>query len=392
MNDLTSIWNPSNCLTQKQLMLYLQQKLEREETYVVETHINDCELCNDALEGLMNQKSDNLEQIIDEINTHLNKKLPTKLKATKNSETKVHNTLKQEKNTKFRWLYAASILLIVGLGYSVFSFITKYKPKENIVQHTDNPNLNPDESTYKPLKDSSGEVINLQTTPEEVNDLKNTPLSSEKNNSELNELETKEDKKLATANNPQSTADVQNSDLNNLDKPNLDINVQKNIPKQSERDIARTQIEDEKIEENKLISKKKSTSYGLSKEASAPQTQAPAVNQLNYSSNQNTKEEMAKTTSSKVASINDTNEDISSIKSMVDKGQYKKAIRQLNKLKDTHQTYNQDEFNYYLAICYYHQKDFKLAEANFNKVKNTPNFGTSATQYLQEIEKKQLSK
>ena len=53
MNDFATILANSHCVSQTQLLAYIQNQLDKDEAYLVESHINDCQLCNDALDALM---------------------------------------------------------------------------------------------------------------------------------------------------------------------------------------------------------------------------------------------------------------------------------------------------------------------------------------------------
>jgi|GEM_PF-3703621 hypothetical protein len=50
------ILDDSRCLTRRQIFDYLEDKLSAEERYVVESHLNDCPFCSDALEGFAAEK------------------------------------------------------------------------------------------------------------------------------------------------------------------------------------------------------------------------------------------------------------------------------------------------------------------------------------------------
>jgi TonB family protein len=46
------IYNPTDCLSEKTLFDYIDNKLSQKERHIVEKHLLDCEMCSDALEGL----------------------------------------------------------------------------------------------------------------------------------------------------------------------------------------------------------------------------------------------------------------------------------------------------------------------------------------------------
>ena len=47
-----TIYNPTDCLSEKMLFDYIDNKLNQKERHIVEKHLLDCEMCSDALEGL----------------------------------------------------------------------------------------------------------------------------------------------------------------------------------------------------------------------------------------------------------------------------------------------------------------------------------------------------
>jgi hypothetical protein len=163
MSDLSSIFTQSHCISKTQMLAYIQQKLDKEEAYLVESHINDCQFCNDALDALIEADLVETEQIIHEAKSTLNQKLFPVLKLETNSHTANNNVRDFEisKKTLSRWLAAASILLLIGLGgYTVFSYI-----KSNKQELSMNEKGNP-KSTYKApyatTPSNHGETIELR--------------------------------------------------------------------------------------------------------------------------------------------------------------------------------------------------------------------------------------
>jgi hypothetical protein len=53
MIETSDIWTQSKCLTLNQMQQYLAQQLEPEEVRLVETHLCECMLCSDAIDGFM---------------------------------------------------------------------------------------------------------------------------------------------------------------------------------------------------------------------------------------------------------------------------------------------------------------------------------------------------
>lgn len=130
MSDFSSIFSSSHCVSKTQLLAYMQQKLDKEENYLVESHLNDCQFCNDALDALIDTDLGVVNQDLLEAKTALEKKLfpVLKVESTPIIQENFEQKFEISKKTFTRWLAAASVLLLIGLGgYSVFSFINSQK-------------------------------------------------------------------------------------------------------------------------------------------------------------------------------------------------------------------------------------------------------------------------
>lgn len=106
-NDLKhTIYSPGDCLSEKMLFDYIDNKLSQKERHIVEKHLLDCEMCSDALEGL--------EMVTDRNRITLIKEAINK---------RIHETTKKEAivvsfNYKMAFSIAATIaLLIVGVFF-----------------------------------------------------------------------------------------------------------------------------------------------------------------------------------------------------------------------------------------------------------------------------------
>lgn len=55
--DALHIFEETGCLSEQQLLDYLNGRLSDEEMHLTETHITGCEFCSDALEGLAEVKN-----------------------------------------------------------------------------------------------------------------------------------------------------------------------------------------------------------------------------------------------------------------------------------------------------------------------------------------------
>ncbi len=100
------IYLPGDCLSEKMLFDYIDNKLHNKERHIVEKHLLDCEMCSDALEGLELVKDRNRISIIKEA---INKRV---LEATEKEAIVVSF------NYKLVFSIAATIaLLIVGVFF-----------------------------------------------------------------------------------------------------------------------------------------------------------------------------------------------------------------------------------------------------------------------------------
>ncbi len=162
MSDYSSIFVHSSCVSKAQLVAYVQQKLDREEAYLVESHINDCQFCNDALDGLLEANLQNVENDLLATKSELKSTLfPAPLEEI--ASTPKNNNIREfeiSKKTFSRWLVAASVLLIIGLGgYSVFSYIKSTK-KELALKEGKSGGKSYD-AKYSEPKGDANEIVSL---------------------------------------------------------------------------------------------------------------------------------------------------------------------------------------------------------------------------------------
>ena len=139
MNDFATILANSHCVSQTQLLAYIQNQLDKDEAYLVESHINDCQLCNDALDALMDADLGVVSSDLKEIKSNLEAKLFLKEEEKKTGQTitSKEKSFEVSRKTFTRWIAAASVLLIVGLGgYTVFriSQIIKKNWQYNLIK------------------------------------------------------------------------------------------------------------------------------------------------------------------------------------------------------------------------------------------------------------------
>jgi hypothetical protein len=167
MNDLSNIFTHSHCLSKEQLIGYMQQTLEREEVYLVETHMSDCEFCSDTFEGLIDSDLNQVQKSMYE----LEKKMQIKVVEYNNSvpsDFVNKGTLKIESKKSYRWMAAASIILLIGLGgYSVFSYMNSQKHQLALNEKTKD-NAVEDVKYEAPTDSEANEIIHIEVKPEDL--------------------------------------------------------------------------------------------------------------------------------------------------------------------------------------------------------------------------------
>lgn len=181
MSKQTPIRNINQCLSRQEMCDYIEQKLDRETTYAIEEHFNECMLCADAIEGLMSVPTENREtlltpsaaswQVIKPSAVAPNaKEQPISLSSTRGGDQSLMN--------RYPWAVAASILFAVALGgWSVFSLmhrpdhvLSKNESKTTVQEAPisyQKPVSGPDEITTlsTPLPDAKKTFPDKQETP-----------------------------------------------------------------------------------------------------------------------------------------------------------------------------------------------------------------------------------
>ena len=411
MSDMSNIWSQSSCLTKNQLIGYIQHTLEREEEYLVESHLNDCPFCNDALEGLMYSDLDKTEQHLTALKTDFQDKL-NKLDQEKSKpkllyiEPKVKQLIPETKTfsrkISYKWLYAASVLLIVGLGYSVYSFIQKSKP--NAVAQKVNPKISNANAEYKPVKDKSNELIQLEVRPEDISPLpemttKNTEIESK--NYKQKETKSVLPSETIVRNSPIQT--TQKREESKLDNPVPQIQEKENgggdaiENDESLQNYAKEErLANVDVTKNKKLSEKKST-VGLSKNAT-PIVQSPSSNQMNYSSNNNNnnnndyvfnKEDInQKTLKKDIQQLGESlSVEYSEALAQYNKGNYRKSIRQFEKLLSSSNGEMKEDIIYYLAMANMNNGKEDKANLYFAQLKNSSKYKSKILQTQRAIKK-----
>ncbi len=162
MSNHDHIFTPSKCLSKQQLIQYLQNTLEQEEVYLVESHLNDCALCSDAIDGLMENPEINSNTAIEEIQKAIETKIiaqhpVTQINKLKGIKGAIETSATNKPETlhffsKYKWQVAASILLFMGLGgYTVFSYIKSHEQSLAKNIHETTVPLSEKQTEYRPM-------------------------------------------------------------------------------------------------------------------------------------------------------------------------------------------------------------------------------------------------
>lgn len=132
---------PTDCLSEKMLFDYIDNKLTPKEQHVVEKHLLDCELCSDALEGLEITKDRSRIKLINDI---INKRLSS-------------SSEKEVRVISFNYKLAVSIAATIALLVIGVFFFNKISLKE-----ADLAELNKDEAhpaTSPSPEESTGKLL-----------------------------------------------------------------------------------------------------------------------------------------------------------------------------------------------------------------------------------------
>ena len=121
MSELHNLFSASEpCLTEEQLLLYMQHQLSPFEQHQVEKHLLDCELCTDALEGLRMSKSQ--EQLKEKL-ALLNQQIDIRVKQSGKKVVYM-----------YPWMRMAALVVLVAISAATFMYLQKeQKQQEQIV-------------------------------------------------------------------------------------------------------------------------------------------------------------------------------------------------------------------------------------------------------------------
>lgn len=111
MDDLTNVWNNDDELTEQQLLKYLKGEATAEEAIIIEQKMAASNFLNDAVEGLQNVRSQNLENKVARLNEKLHKQLQK------------NKSLKQKRKIKYLQWVITSVIIVVILCVTIFAIL-----------------------------------------------------------------------------------------------------------------------------------------------------------------------------------------------------------------------------------------------------------------------------
>lgn len=414
MTNFSNIWTQSNCLSKSQLIGYIQQTLDRDEIYLVESHLNDCQICSDALDGLMEEDLEITQQHISAIKStveeriialHTNEKSTfTSNQTTKKTSTNSGSTLSVTSG-KYRWLVAASVLAFIALGgYSVYSFI---RSQDQTLAQNKTSGDTKDAEYNKPALENDHEITTLKVNPPDENSAPPTDLKDEKK-------ERKED--MATSTKPSS----QTNEFKAVPAPPVQVQktpvVGKDAPKQVEREaIAQTENEsakdlekniepsqgmsnyedDKKVykpQQEEVVAKTKSK-VGMSNSKQMPAAQNakelsyPQQNDNNYYSNQNANQANNEVYARKKTETKTELSDYEKAMQAYNSGDYKESIRFFERALKSASGTQKEDIQYQLAQAYLKTGKENKAEKLFEILATGTKYKNEASQQLLKAKK-----
>lgn len=394
MNAYHDIFHDSHCLSKAQLLSYLKGTLDRDEIYTIETHLNSCDFCSEALDGLMQQPVQETELALKEIKTAFQEKVKTTthpkvpLKVTKNS-------------SRNRWMIAASVIGLLGLAtFSVYSYL--HSTSDHLTM--DNKDSKTTEGAYRPVPNQTGEITQIEVKPEDIKETSKEVKSTESLAAESNKVVTKKEEAPQEKDFKKTTEVISRnaSSEDDLKEKYAETPVVNPVSNNAPEAVT---------EEVKMLKEDVSSNY-KQYSVSKQETKAPAfiskktkaggmenrnyLNNSNIPSNQNnnnygnTNEQKSsydqiKTETEIKASTTDL---VSKAKSLYNKGKYKKAIASFKEALPSATPLQRNEIYYFLTACYVESGEQALAESCVNMISVTDKYYSEAQKLLETVKTK----
>ncbi len=168
---IEGLFTQAGCLTLEAMKRHNASSLSSEEKIQIEKHLKDCELCRDALEGLLLVSDpDKIDSIVSEINRNLKSDL-----ATKKSDKTVRSI--QMQNRMYYIAAAASVLIFIGI-FSYFKFYMQDQNSElSVVTEKTQTEQKEDfmsvaeDSKFEVMEEEAEELIPAPPAQEEANNM-----------------------------------------------------------------------------------------------------------------------------------------------------------------------------------------------------------------------------
>ncbi|MCC7028919.1 MAG: hypothetical protein IT257_01350 [Chitinophagaceae bacterium] len=397
MSDYSSIFVNSHCVSKAQLLSYIRQTLDREEAYVVECHISDCQFCNDALDALMEADLETAEKHLQETKGVIHEHLfpPPEII---HKELKSNGTVDQPDNTKNlyrRLLAAASILLLIGLGgFSVFSYIQSHKKELALVQNE--KGVAPYDAKYSKPDQENGEIVHLnvedndsfrkyaepaRTTQSTDNFSANSKSVTEESKASADEkalTKTQQDEVVAKPAVPVMKEKV--ADFADAPAATENANFE---PAPGMENFARAdKNERQKVEAEKTVAKKKSA-------AGMKYDNNMQSNQMNYpraGSNDNLQRNAEPVVAQKEA-VDDIDKELSPYEKGLEnfnQKNYRKSISYFQKALKNASGNEREDIMYYLALAYENTGKTNKANELYTSLSGSKKYGKRAEKKLNE--------
>lgn len=373
MSAYKNIFSESKCLSRNQLLGYLHGNLDSEEVYTIESHLNDCDLCSAAIDGLMERPEEETRQELQTMKQRWEEKWDTL--------PKTQRPLSLSSNRKNRWMVAASALILLGLvGFSVYSYF-----------HHEKGMLSKKETEIPALSsktNSDNEINQIHVTPEDLKSNENqvvkaVPSIDKKDPiGEISKTAIRQEAPVAAP-----PAAIQASDIPSINEEKNKPESPKPIESEVVQDVAvkdehvRKETYQAKVPEQKLL---KSSSVGLSNAyKSSSSKYSPVTNQSNYAGQENYNNTNVSNYNQKKLSFEPT--EVSSLQKgiqLYNSGSYRKCIKWLRKSIDQSIGQDLEDMHYYLALSYTQIEEFDEAAVHYTWLKNIPRYSAIANQAL----------
>lgn len=434
MKNLENILSHSDCLSQEQMQLYLENKLDQQETHAVESHITDCMFCSDALEGLQSIAPDQVLEQVEDIKAHFDSLFANdedqKFSAPLAKEATAKPLQASKGGKSISWRAAAGLFFLVFAGgMVVFSYIKdntglfgNKKEQYSIKEKTK-------DNDFENENHSNTSTPELESITIDASDMPEATSKVRKKESEKNEERPKTIRKENLTDSEKDRL-VAKSEITNKLNQSAPIPQKTSVALAEEAEAAEPAVavgqadnniyRDRKEEKSKeLVAKTDKSAFDKSNDLSTQNTytqpkyegklkdvkninQEPAVGKISA----NKKLKRKKSSYSQVPA----NEDIDIVQSRgmqsgatygnldnytkgfnaYEKGDYKQSIKYLKKALRQKNLKNRDEVLYQLALAYEKNNNQSKAESIFDELRKKAPFKSRALNGLERVKSRSV--